>query len=258
MSVLVDLQKRLIPFDSAKRLYEVQHQVAVYPGAQCWHDFLQWWGNAAMDAAEAFVDQSKRRPVEFNMAKEAANGPDLRERVARALAAVKRRRGFLATEIHLVDDLTRACDAFLAVLGMTQAEPVGEWVMVPREPTEAMRATFIAQAGSATHFTHTFLQCADFDSRYRAMLAAAPQPQPQPQAIVDVPNILARTNEKQQVEVYWHGNLFAVIEPVRIAAQQPQASAEDLRAIDVIGKGDMASQAWKRIRADYKRMGVVK
>jgi hypothetical protein len=37
---------------------------------------------------------------------------------------------------------------------------------------------------------------------------------------------------------------------------QPQASAEDLRAIDVIGKGDMASQAWKRIRADYERMGV--
>jgi hypothetical protein len=39
---------------------------------------------------------------------------------------------------------------------------------------------------------------------------------------------------------------------------QPQASAEDLRAIDVIGKGDMASQAWKRIRADYERRGVVK
>ncbi len=74
MSVLVDLQKRLIPFDSAKRLYEVQHQVAVHPGAQCWHDFNQWWASAAMDAAEAFVDQSKRRRVEFNMAKEAANG----------------------------------------------------------------------------------------------------------------------------------------------------------------------------------------
>lgn len=74
MSVLVDLQKRLIPFDSAKRLYEVQNQCAVHPGAPCWHDFLDWWGKAAMDAAEAFVDQSKRRRVEFNMAKEAANG----------------------------------------------------------------------------------------------------------------------------------------------------------------------------------------
>jgi hypothetical protein len=42
----------------------------------------------------------------------------------------------------------------------------------------------------------------------------------------------------------------------RLPQPQPQASAEDLRAIDVIGKGDMASQAWKRIRADYERMGV--
>lgn len=54
-------------------------------------------------------------------------------------------------------------------------EAVGDWVMVPREPTLAMAAAFRADAGSSTFYTHTTLQCADFASRYRAMLAAAPQ-----------------------------------------------------------------------------------
>jgi hypothetical protein len=48
-------------------------------------------------------------------------------------------------------------------------------VLVPREPTEAMRATFRAEQPATTFYTHTTLQCADFDSRYRAMLAAAPR-----------------------------------------------------------------------------------
>ena len=52
------------------------------------------------------------------------------------------------------------------------AVPAG-YALVPVEPTEAMRAVFRAERGSATEFTHTVLQCADFDSRYRAMLAAA-------------------------------------------------------------------------------------
>lgn len=55
-----------------------------------------------------------------------------------------------------------------------QAAQVPEgYALVPVEPTAAMRAVFRAEAGSATYFTHTSLQCADFDSRYRAMLAAA-------------------------------------------------------------------------------------
>lgn len=48
------------------------------------------------------------------------------------------------------------------------------WVLVPREPSFAMRNTFVAGMGSSTYYTHTTLQCEDFDSRYRLMLAAAP------------------------------------------------------------------------------------
>jgi hypothetical protein len=68
-------------------------------------------------------------------------------------------------------------------LGQPQAEPVGEWVMVPREPTPAMAEAMARNAVDG-----------DFDkdlsngikekcvrlaaSDYRAALAAAPQPQP--------------------------------------------------------------------------------
>lgn len=53
--------------------------------------------------------------------------------------------------------------------------PPDGWVLVPSEPTAEMRKTFCADIGASTNFTHTHLQCADFDSRYRAMLAAAPK-----------------------------------------------------------------------------------
>jgi hypothetical protein len=48
--------------------------------------------------------------------------------------------------------------------------------LVPVEATEGMAATFRADAGSGTEFTHTYVQCADFGSRYVPMLAAAPEP----------------------------------------------------------------------------------
>jgi hypothetical protein len=48
-----------------------------------------------------------------------------------------------------------------------------DMVLVPREPTPEMRAAFRADSEALTYYTHTTLQCADFDSRYRAMLGAA-------------------------------------------------------------------------------------
>lgn len=56
--------------------------------------------------------------------------------------------------------------------GAAVAVPEG-YALVPVVPTFAMRNTFTAGMGSATHFTHTTLRCEDFDSRYAAMLAAA-------------------------------------------------------------------------------------
>lgn len=58
--------------------------------------------------------------------------------------------------------------------GPAEAQP-GDWVLVPREPTPEMANWFRADEGSATFFTHTTIQCADFESRYSAMLAAAQQ-----------------------------------------------------------------------------------
>jgi hypothetical protein len=45
------------------------------------------------------------------------------------------------------------------------------------------------------------------------------------------------------------------------AAPQPQASAEDVDAVErglTLGATDESWAAWQRIRADYERMGVVK
>ncbi|MEY1661558.1 hypothetical protein [Isoalcanivorax beigongshangi] len=55
--------------------------------------------------------------------------------------------------------------------------PTG-WQLVPAEPTPLMAATFRAdnEHGAMTWVTHTGVQCVDFDSRYRAMIAAAPVP----------------------------------------------------------------------------------
>lgn len=47
--------------------------------------------------------------------------------------------------------------------------------LVPVEATPEMRDVFTAAEGSATHYTHTTIRCGDFDSRYAAMLAAAPR-----------------------------------------------------------------------------------
>ena len=48
------------------------------------------------------------------------------------------------------------------------------YVLVPVEPTAEMRSAFRADKDSPTFLTHTTVQLADFDSRYSAMLAAAP------------------------------------------------------------------------------------
>ena len=49
-----------------------------------------------------------------------------------------------------------------------QAEPVGEWVMVPREPTDAMTTSAYYEADVSTEVAA---------KAWAAMLAAAPQPQ---------------------------------------------------------------------------------
>ena len=54
-----------------------------------------------------------------------------------------------------------------------------KYALVPVVATEEMRAIFRAERGSGTEFTHTVLQCADFDSRYFQMLAAAPKELPE-------------------------------------------------------------------------------
>lgn len=51
---------------------------------------------------------------------------------------------------------------------------MSDYKMVPVVATDEMRATFRGDREATTFFTHTTLQCADFDSRYRLMLSAAP------------------------------------------------------------------------------------
>lgn len=84
-------------------------------------------------------------------------------------------RDALAELLHnLLRDWHRIRTAeFAAPTQQAAGVPEG-FVLVPRVATEAMRAVFRAEQGSGTFFTHTTLQCADFDSRYAAMLAAAP------------------------------------------------------------------------------------
>ena len=66
MSVLIELQKRLVPFAEAKRMFEEERGVGV---REDWHAFLAFWAGVAHDAAEAFVHESKRRKSEFEIAR---------------------------------------------------------------------------------------------------------------------------------------------------------------------------------------------
>jgi hypothetical protein len=83
---------------------------------------------------------------------------DLRERVAKALC-LEREGDNQYWEAWLPE-----ADAVLAELGLTQAEPVGDWVMVPREPTREMLGAGRAKARDG--YT--------LEAAWEAMLAAAP------------------------------------------------------------------------------------
>ena len=73
--------------------------------------------------------------------------------------------------------VTEILGARAALLAHIQRGAVPEgWQVVPEIASDVMQRTFLAQPGTHTEFTHTALQCADFDSRYAAMLAAAPPP----------------------------------------------------------------------------------
>ena len=76
-----------------------------------------------------------------------------------------------------VDSARITADEWSALLAHIQRGAVPEgWQVVPEIASDVMQRTFLAQPGTHTEFTHTALQCADFDSRYAAMLAAAPPP----------------------------------------------------------------------------------
>jgi hypothetical protein len=99
---------------------------------------------------------------------------DLRERVARAIAGIVCK----GIEIDAAwPQYLPEADAVLAELGLTQAAPVGEWVMVPHRPTEAMGAA--AEKWQAAEYVSDPLgdRNAFYFGVYRAMLEAAPQPQ---------------------------------------------------------------------------------
>jgi hypothetical protein len=125
---------------------------------------------------------------------------DLRERVARAIAYTHSgpRVGPVTPSFY------KMADAVLAELApelQPQAEPVGEWAMVPREPTDRMLGAGInaavCRAGKASW-------CPEV---WAAMLAAAPQPQPRPQAsaedITRIQSILYRAFVYRQDEEAW-------------------------------------------------------
>jgi hypothetical protein len=96
----------------------------------------------------------------------------LRERVLQAVA-----RGWCSpSNAHKGMDATLAEAIADSVVAALSTPAAGEWVLVPREPTDAMRRAFRADRAASTYYTHTTLQCADFDSRYAAMIAAAPEP----------------------------------------------------------------------------------
>jgi hypothetical protein len=64
-----------------------------------------------------------------------------------------------------------------------QAEPVGEWVMVPREPTDAMTTSALYEADVSTEVAA---------KAWAAMLAAAPQPQASAEDVAHMERIMQR------------------------------------------------------------------
>jgi hypothetical protein len=77
------------------------------------------------------------------------------------------------TAQQAVCDEIEAMAAALAATPQPLAEPVGEWVMVPRNATPEMVAAAIRDADCPRAYVEPI---------YRALLAAAPQPQASPQA----------------------------------------------------------------------------
>jgi acyl-CoA reductase-like NAD-dependent aldehyde dehydrogenase len=124
------------------------------------------------------------------------------------------------------------------VTAAPQPQPVGEWVMVPRERIQhacdlLAERTYGSKARSPGHNARLVLE---------AMLAAAPQPQA-------AAEFAPRIDEGSK-------------------SAAPQASAEDVRrmcaAMDFYAEqegrlyGEQTIAAKERIRADCERMGVVK
>lgn len=69
MNLHAELQKRLIPFADAQRLYEKAHHASALDH---WPAFLRWWAERSYDAAEAFADVAANRKELFKAAKDAA------------------------------------------------------------------------------------------------------------------------------------------------------------------------------------------
>ena len=157
-----------------------------------------------------------------------------RDAVEKALAAVKRRRGFLATEIHLVDDLTRACDAFLAA---PQPQP-----RVTLRVENIGCCTLDVKDGVVEIPRDAFLSMAD------TLRASAPQPRAEPVAwFVDWPD------EMRLGRFFTTGPVAGARNtPLYTAPPRPQASAEDVAAVDAaMNYLDAPNKraAWQRIRA---------
>jgi hypothetical protein len=178
---------------------------------------------------------------------------DLRERVARALASVKRRRGFLATEIHLVDDLTRACDALLAELG-PELQPQSE-VERALQYLDRYLSAGLAAPDWAIHLA-SILTGGDG--------AAAPQPQARPH--VNLSGLVAQAFATECWRAQPHASDYEIADAILeklapyLATPQPQAgaqaSAEDLTLVGETlaslgaSRAELAVEAaWQRIRA---------
>ena len=117
-----------------------------------------------------------------------ASAPLIRSAAIRAIVAALRernRKADPAVDFHFQNQGDSE-DQFIADSGHLNCPACGGsghiedtrgMVLVPVEPTDEMARVFRADRGSATQFTHTTVQFADFASRYRAMIAAATQRQ---------------------------------------------------------------------------------
>jgi hypothetical protein len=81
-------------------------------------------------------------------------------------------------------------DRFL--YGQPQAEPVGEWVMVPREPTPKMLSAVSEAYGGCQHCGPAVLSDADLCTLWGVLIATAPAPQVSAEDVAHMNRVMQR------------------------------------------------------------------